>query len=75
MIIESARILLGVALVCFHVQIAEFMYVREQELTAFFGRRGVRMPAFSSLKAVREVYFWLGVVTLLIAVGRLWVPA
>lgn len=75
MIIESARILLGVALVCFHVQIAEFMYLREQELVAFFGRRGVRVPAFSSAKIVRDVYFYLGVVTLLIAVARLWVPA
>jgi len=61
--------------VCFHVQIAEFMYLREQEAVAFFGRRGVRVPAFSSVKTIRDVYFYLGVVTLLIAVAQLWVPA
>lgn len=74
MIIESARIVLGVALVCFHRPIAEFMHVREQELTAYLGRRGWRVPTFPSVSATTDVYFYLGVGAFVLAVARLLVP-
>ena len=73
MIIELARILLGVALVCFHRPIAQFMHAREQELNSYLGRRGVRVPSYSA-GTMTDAYFCLGVVALLMAVARLWVP-
>jgi len=75
MIIELSRILLGVALVCFHRPIAQFMHAREQELTGFLRQRGMKVPAFSNINAITDAYFCLGVVAFLLAVARLWVPA
>lgn len=73
MIIELARILFGVALVCFHRPIAHFMHAREQELTAYLRNRGVRIPSYS-LGTMTDAYFCLGVAALLLAVARLWLP-
>jgi hypothetical protein len=74
MIIETARIVLAVGLVCFHRPIAEFMHVREQELTAYLGRRGYRMPTFSSVAMTTTVYFYLGLGFFVLAIARLWLP-
>lgn len=74
MIIESARIVFGVALVCFHRPIAEFMHVREQELSAYLGRRGWRTPSFPSVSVTTDVYFYLGVTFFLISLLQLWIP-
>ncbi len=74
MIIEFSRIVLGVAMVCFHKPIAEFMHVREQELTAYLGQRGVQMPTFPSVSVTRDVYFCLGVVAVVLSVAQLWMP-
>jgi hypothetical protein len=73
MIIESSRILLGVAMVCFHRPIGQFMHAREQELAVFMGRRGVRLPNYSE-RAITDTYFCLGVAALLLAVAQLWFP-
>jgi hypothetical protein len=74
MIIETARIVFGVALVCFHKPIAEFMHVREQELTSYLGQRGYRMPTFQSVSVTTNVYFCLGVGVFILAVASLWLP-
>jgi hypothetical protein len=74
MIIEVSRILLGVALVCFHRPIAAFMHAREQELTGFLRQRGVNVPAFRNVDTITDAYFCLGVAAFLLAVGSLWIP-
>lgn len=74
MIIELARIVLGAALVCFHRPIAQFMHVREQELTAYLGQRGWRMPTFSSVGVTQDVYFCLGVMAFVLSLVGLWLP-
>ena len=75
MIIETSRIVLAVAMVCFHKPIAEFMYLREQELTAYLGQRGMRIPSFPSESVIRDVYFCVGVVAVILSVARIWIPA
>jgi hypothetical protein len=75
MIIETSRIVFGVAMLCFHKPIAEFMHVREQELTAYLVQRGFQMPTFPSVSVTRDVYFCLGVVAVILSVAQLWIPA
>lgn len=74
MIIESSRIVLGIAMLCFHKPIAEFMHVREQELTAYLAQRGVAIPTFPSVSVTRDVYFCLGVVAVVLSIAKLWMP-
>lgn len=74
MIVEMARIVFGVALVCFHRPIAEFMHIREQELTTYLAQRGWRLPTFPSVGVTTNVYFCLSVAVFLLAVVRLWLP-
>ena len=74
MIIELARIVLGVVMVCFHKPIAQFMHVREQELTTFLVQRGLKVPTFPSVGVTTDVYFCLGIVVFLLSVARLWLP-
>lgn len=73
MIIEFARILFAVGLVCFHRPIAHFMHAREQELTGYLRNRGVRIPSYS-VGTMTDAYFCLGVAAFLLAVARLWLP-
>jgi len=75
MIIETSRIVFAVAMLCFHKPIAEFMHVRERELTAYLVQRGVQVPSFPSVNVTRDVYFCLGVVAVVLSVAQLWLPS
>lgn len=75
MIIEFSRIVFGLAMLCFHKPIAEFMHIREQELTAYLVRRGVQLPTFPSISVTRDVYFCIGVVAVVLSIAQLWIPA
>lgn len=73
MIIELARVLLGVMMVCFHRPIAQFMHVREQELNSYLSQRGLNIPSFPSLSVITDVYFFLGIAVFLLSLAKFWV--
>ena len=50
------------------------MHVREQELTAYLGQRGWRVPTFPSVGVTTTVYFYLGLGFFVLAIARLWLP-
>lgn len=72
MIIELARLVLGLLIICFHRQVADFILKREQELADLLSRRGVLLPSFPSPKFTHDLYFCLGTLVSVISLARLW---
>jgi hypothetical protein len=73
MIIDFARLALGLMVVLFHRPIADFVMIREQALDDFFRSRGVRFPAPPSEGTARNLYFGLGFFVCVISMFRIWI--
>jgi hypothetical protein len=72
MIIEMSRLIMGLLIICFHKQIADFILTREQELASVLSRRGILLPAFPSTKFTHDLYFCIGTLVSIISLARLW---
>jgi hypothetical protein len=72
MIIELARLLLGLLIIFFHRQVADFILNRERELASVLSRRGILLPAFPSTKFTYDLYFCIGTFVALVSLARLW---
>ncbi len=72
MIVELARLILGLLIICFHRQIADFILNREQELAALLSQRGISLPAFPSSKFTHDLYFCIGTFVAILSLARIW---
>ena len=72
MIVEIARLLMALAVLCFHKQIGDFILKQEQRLAAKLTQRGIFVPQFPSREFAHDLYFVIGVVVSLVAVVQLW---
>jgi hypothetical protein len=72
MIIELARLLLGLLILFFHKQVADFILNRERELASVLSRRGILLPAFPSTKFTHDLYFCIGTLIAMVSLFRLW---
>jgi hypothetical protein len=75
MILEIARLVLALFILCFHKQIADFILEHERRLVATLNQRGLRLPDVPSRELCRDLYFSIGAIASLGCVVRLWMTA
>jgi hypothetical protein len=72
MIVDIARLLIGLVVVMFHRPIAEYILVQEEALVVLFRTRGVRVPSVPRPGTVQNVYFGIGMFVCLFSLIRIW---
>ena len=72
MIVEIARLLMGVLIAVFHRPLASMIMQQERALDGFFRSRGVQLPAPPSDSTAQNLYFLIGIFISLIEAGRIW---
>lgn len=72
MAIEFARLLLGLLIAAFHTPIADFISERERTLVLSFRQRGMSLPAALTTEGARNLYFSLGIFTILVELLRIY---
>jgi len=71
MIFELVRLLLGFLIAAFHRPIADYIMERERVLVIAFRQRGIPAPMLTT-ESARTVYFALGILIVLLEMGRIW---
>jgi hypothetical protein len=72
MIVEITRLLAALSVMIFHKQVGDFILKQEQRLAERLTQRGIFVPEFPSREFAHNLYFVIGVVVSLVAVGQLW---
>jgi hypothetical protein len=72
MVVEVARLLLGVLIAVFHRPLASKIMQQERALDGYFRSRGIYLPAPLSDATAQNLYFIIGIFICLIEAGRLW---
>ena len=72
MIVDIARLVLGLLVVLFHQPLANFIMAREHALDRLLRARGVRFPEPPSESMAHNIYFGLGVFISVISMARIW---
>ncbi len=72
MIVEIARMVLGVLIAVFHRPLASKIMQQERALDFYFRSRGVHLPAPLSDTTAQNLYFIIGIFICLIEAGRIW---
>lgn len=72
MLVEIARLLLGVLIAVFHRPLASKVMQQERALDSYFRSRGVYLPAPPTDATAQNLYFVIGIFISLIEAGRLW---
>jgi hypothetical protein len=71
MVVELARLGLGLAMLIFYRCIAEFVLVRERALVVLFRQRGVLLPLLTE-RTTENIYFGLALFVCLFQFVRIW---
>ncbi len=72
MLLEFARLVLGLAIMMFHRQIADYILEQERSLVLLFRQRGFPLPATPSTNTMRNIYFLMGSFVVAFQVLRIW---
>jgi len=72
MLLEFTRVLIGLAIVLFHVQVADFLREQDRSLAAAFRERGVPIPGALPKQASRNLFFLFGIGVALFSLARIW---
>lgn len=75
MVLEFAKLLLGLAIMLFHRPIADYVIERERALVVMIRQRGLPVPAAPSTGTARNIYFGLGAFVALFEIARIWLMA
>jgi hypothetical protein len=75
MILEIARLVLALLILCFHKQIADFILERERRLVIMLNQRGLRLPDVPSRELVHNLYFSIGAIASVACMVRLWMTS
>jgi hypothetical protein len=73
MVKELSRLMIGLLLLGFHRQVANWVLRREQQLAAVMTSRGWQVPEFPSEETIHDVYFCLGLLICCFALIEIWV--
>jgi hypothetical protein len=68
---EVARLAVGLAILLFYRQIADFLLVRERALVVLFRQRGVPLPLLTQ-STTENLYFGLAIFICLLQFARIW---
>ena len=72
MVVEIARLVLGLLIALFHRPLASKIMQQERALDGYFRSRGVYLPAPPSDATAQNLYFIIGIFICLIEAGRIW---
>ena len=73
MVLEIARLMMGLVLAAFHRPVADFIVQQDRLLTALVRRGGVNLPQGFSLETSRTLFFFLGILIALAQMARIYV--
>jgi len=71
MVTELIRLAVGLSILIFYRQIAEFVLIRERALVVLFRERGVPLPMLTE-SATQNLYFGLAMFVCLLQFVRIW---
>jgi hypothetical protein len=71
MVVESARLLLGVLIAIFHRPIGTLTMRQERATTAYFRQRGISLPTLPSETSAQNLFFFIGIFICLLEMGRI----
>jgi hypothetical protein len=69
------RLAVGLVLICFHKQVADYIFAQERWLVDVLAARGWKIPTFRSEQAAHDLYFCLGAFVCVVALLRIWLGA
>lgn len=72
MVVEVARLLLGLSLLLFAKPIANTILQQERALDTYFRRRGLNLPAPLRDSTAENLYFFIGIFICLLEAARIW---
>jgi hypothetical protein len=72
MLLEFAKLFLGLAIMLFHRPIADFVMERERALVVLVRQRGLPVPSAPSTETAHNIYFGLGAFVALFEIVRIW---
>ncbi|PSH03661.1 MAG: hypothetical protein CXZ00_10775 [Acidobacteria bacterium] len=72
MVMEFARVAVGLAIALFHVPLADFLCEQDHALSAAFRRRGLSIPGALPKQAARNLFFLFGISIALFSLARIW---
>jgi hypothetical protein len=73
MVLELARLMMGLILAAFHRPVADFILAQDRAFAGLAQRGGIRLPAGLSAEASRNLFFCLGIVVALAQMARIYV--
>ncbi len=72
-LVELARLMMGLVLAAFHRPVADFIVEQDRTLTALVRRGGLNLPNGFSLETSRTLFFVLGILIALAQMARIYV--
>jgi len=72
MVLEIARLWLGLLMAAFHARIADFILEQEYVLIVAFRDRGIHLPTALPPETARNIYFTVGISIALLQLFRLY---
>ena len=72
MVLEFAKLTLGLAIMLFHKPLADYIMEHERSLVILFRERGVPVPAAPTTETARNIYFLIGAFVALFEIARIW---
>lgn len=72
MMVEVARLFLGLSIALFYRPIASTILQQERQLDSYFRRRGLNLPEPLSDTTAQNLYFFIGIAICLLEALRIW---
>jgi hypothetical protein len=72
MLLEFARLAVGLFIAVFHCRIADFIFQHEEVFAATARQHGLPLPMPPKAETLRTIYFFIGVVVVLLELARIW---
>ncbi|MFL6301858.1 MAG: hypothetical protein ACJ71N_14740 [Terriglobales bacterium] len=72
MLLEFTRLMVGLFIAVFHCRIADFIFNYEEAFAATARQRGLPLPFPPKAETLRTIYFFIGVLVVLLELGRIW---
>jgi len=72
MLLEFTRLAVGLFIAIFHCKIADFIFQHEEVFAANARQRGLPLPMPPKAETFRTIYFFIGVIAVLLELARIW---
>jgi hypothetical protein len=72
MLLEFTRLVVGLFIAVFHCKIADFIFQYEEVFATSARQRGLPLPMPPRAETLRTIYFFIGVIVVLLELARIW---